>query len=121
MSETPVPQVPAVPYNIFFQTHPVGSNRKSVILNYIEDDKPQQLFVTFSWLCGQPCYVHLTHSYDRREIYVGTIDLFNNDLWSTPTSLTPKSTFFMHVRRFIKAYKAGRAQEFYQVQFVGDR
>lgn len=104
-------------YQEFFGHHPAGSNRKVVILDYKEDDKPQQMVIIFSWLCGQACYVHLTHAADRREIYVGTYDAFNHDIWPTPTSLTPNSYFFQHVRRFVKAFKAGRLKEFYDAKF----
>lgn len=106
-------------YHEFFCFHPVGTNKKQVLLDYTDSENVhQQLCVTITWQGMQPVYIHCTSAFDRREIYVGVYDGFNTTIWPTPQSLGCTAEMFKVIKRWIRSYGLGREKEFFTVTYL---
>lgn len=117
--QTPVIAKKEPYYDEFFLNHPVGWNKKQVLLDFTDsENNPIQITVTFTWQAMQCTYVHASTCYDRRDLYVGTIDLFNHTVWETPNSLTRSAEISMQVRKFVRSFRANRHKEFFKVTWL---
>jgi hypothetical protein len=113
------PKKPIPVYDHFFFTHPMGSNKKTILVNYTGDDgTEQQIKVQFTWQAMQCCYIHLTNPYDSKPMYVGTFDGFNHTIWETPSGLQTSSYWFKRVRHLVGAWRRNRLAEWYTVTII---
>jgi hypothetical protein len=95
-------------FDEFFGNHPVGSNKKIVWLDLVNEGAEIQIKVTFFWQGGVPVFVRCTHNHNAKEQYVGCIDLFNKTMWDAPYSLNATNLEFRMIRHFIVRFSQGK-------------
>jgi len=110
---------PLPSFQEFFHNHPVGWNKKQVRLDFKDNEGNDiQVVLTFTWQGMQCTYVHASTCYDRKDQFVGAIDLFNCTVWETPNSLTRSAALSIVARQFVRSFRANRHQEFFKVTML---
>jgi hypothetical protein len=110
---------PLPSFQEFFFNHPVGWNKKQVKLDFKDNDgNDVQMVLTFTWQGMQCTYVHASTCFDRKDCFVGSIDLFNTSIWETPNSLTRTAPLSIIARQFVRSFRSGRHSEFFKVTML---